>query len=148
MHADALFVGRDQNVRVLGRKQHAVIEFVRDRPRAVFQRDEIEDVVVVVERPIDFHGHAVVVPVQPFAFAAVVGDEMPGAEDEIVFGNADGVTLGGHIQRSMRNGESSGNWMIPVRKATNKEAATRSAVVPGLGTFSFGGGGYSPYLCS
>ena len=62
----------------------------------VAQRDEVEDVVVLVERPVDLDGHAPVVAVDALALVAVEGDEVPGAEDEVVLGDADGVAVRFH----------------------------------------------------
>ena len=73
-----------------------MVEAVSDGLRQPFQSDEVEQIMVVVEVAVQLDGGAVVVAVQPFALAAVVGDEVAGAEDQVVLGDADGVALGGH----------------------------------------------------
>ena len=62
----------------------SVIALVR-----LLQGDEVEDVVVLVELALDLDGGAVVVAVQPLALVALVADEVAGAEDEVVLGDAD-----------------------------------------------------------
>src|SRR5439155_10743119 len=89
------------------------------------------------QRPLDLDGGAVVVAVEAFALVAFVADEVPGAEDQVVLGDADVEAFGhgllGEIrQRGADHGTCGGKVMIPSRSATNKQAATRSAVVPGL----------------
>ena len=70
-----------------------MVELVGDGLGAVLQGDEIEDVEVVVETAFDFDGGAVVVAVQPFALVALVADEVPRAEDQVVLGDADFVVF-------------------------------------------------------
>src|SRR5213080_2751242 len=48
---------------------------------------------VLIQVSLDLDGGAVVVAVQPLALVALVADEMPRAEDEVVLADADGVTL-------------------------------------------------------
>ena len=57
----------DLDDRVLGREQHVVVEFVGDLLRPLLERDEVEDVVVLLQRPFDLDRGAVVVAVQPLA---------------------------------------------------------------------------------
>ena len=73
-----------------------MIEFIGDGLGAVLQGDEVEDVVVGVQLALDLDGGAVVVAVQPFALVALVADEVAGAEDEMVLGDADLVVFGRH----------------------------------------------------
>lgn len=73
-------------MRVLGREQDIVIELGGYRMQPIAQRDEINDVLIRVERTIDFDGYAVVVPMKAFA-DAVEGDEMRGAKDMLRFGD-------------------------------------------------------------
>ena len=47
-----------------------MVEFVGDFLGALLQGDEVEDVVVLVERALDLDGGAVVVAVQPLALVA------------------------------------------------------------------------------
>ena len=70
-------------------EEHAVIESVDDFLQAITEGDEVEDIPVFVERALDFGCHAPVVPMKSFANVSVVGDEVCGAEDEVVFGDAD-----------------------------------------------------------
>src|SRR5262249_45462925 len=53
------------------------------------QGDEIEHVLVLVEFALDLDGGAVIVAVQPLALVALVADEVPGAENQVVFRDAD-----------------------------------------------------------
>ena len=77
-----------------GRQQHPVIQLVEDRPQRPPQGDEIDDVAVLVQRPVYLGGHAVVVAVEPLADVALKRDEVPGAEDQVVAGDADPVVFG------------------------------------------------------
>jgi hypothetical protein len=70
-------------------QEHAVVEFEDEGLRQVSQGDEVEDVMVLVERAVHLDGHAPVVAVDALALVAVEGDEVPGAEDEVVLGDAD-----------------------------------------------------------
>src|SRR5262249_18721732 len=79
--------GLDLNVRVPRRQQHAGVQLVSQRPGAVFQCDEIEDVMVLVQAALDLDGGTIVMAVQPFTLVALVADEVPGAENERVLGN-------------------------------------------------------------
>src|SRR2546428_12511770 len=111
-----------------------MIEAVGDRLDVSLECDEVEQVMVLVQPADDLNGCPVIVAVEAFAGVAVVGDEVAGAEDEIVFRDADGIALGGHGGHPGGRpiGLGKGNWMIFCRRATNKLATTRSAVVPGL----------------
>ena len=75
-----------------GRQQDVVVELVGDRLQLVAEGDEVDHVLVFVERAFDFHGHAIVVAVQPLAHVAVERDEMGGAEDVLLFFEADAST--------------------------------------------------------
>src|SRR5690606_5976637 len=113
-------------VRVLEREQHLVVDLVHQPPHDPLQRDEVEDVAVLVQLALELHPRAVVVAVQRLAQAAV-GDEVPGGEDEVVLFYDDFVR--GHL------GPPWGGRAAPVdcsRKWTKSVAAVRSAVVPGL----------------
>ena len=57
-----------------------VIEGVDDFLQGVAQGDEVDDVVVLVERAVDLGVDVVVVAVNRLANVAGVGDEMGGAE--------------------------------------------------------------------
>src|SRR5262249_9174653 len=92
----------------------------------------------------DFDGGPVIVPVQLLALIAFVADEVPRTKDEMVLRNPNFETLGHCMsqcrlhapyvfrERSRDHDPGYGNGMIPSRKATNKDAAVRSAEVPGL----------------
>ncbi len=71
------------------RQHHAVVEFIGDRLGPVLERNEIEDVAVIVELALNFDGGAVVVAVQAFTLVTFVADEVAGAEDQVVLGDAD-----------------------------------------------------------
>src|SRR5262249_2150196 len=131
-----------------------MIQLVDDRLRQVLQRDEIDDVVVLVEVAFHFDGRPIVMAVDPLALVALIGDKVPRAEDEIVLGHTDLEPRrwhGGQIlvldgsgkplcRRAGRLGSSdqpdacevSGTGIVPSRSAAYKAAVTRSAVVPGL----------------
>src|SRR5262249_5326315 len=81
------------------RDEHVVVQLVGELAHDVLEGDEVEDVVVLVEWAFDLGGHAIVMAVQALALAAVVRDEMPGAKDQVVLGDADGVVLG-HLNLS------------------------------------------------
>src|SRR5262249_17912182 len=112
-------------------QEHAMVEFIDDRLGAVLQSNEVKDVVVLVQVAFDFDGGPVIVAVEPLALVAFVADKVPGTEDEMVLGNTDLESLG-HGQKSLVQRYFSGTSMISSRRATNKQAAVRSAVAPGL----------------
>src|SRR5262249_3291829 len=91
---------------------------------------EVKDVEVIVERAFDLHGRAVVVAVQPFALVALVADEVPGAENQVVLGDPD-LEAFSH-DHSACQGTEIGTFRIPLRRAANKAAVPRAAVVPGF----------------
>ena len=107
-----------------------MIELVDDLFRVLFQSDEIENVPASrIEIGLDLDGGPVVVAVEPLAAVPFIADEVAAREDEMVLRHADLESFGhgiSHVQR----GE--GNFIIPSRKAANRDAATRSALVPGL----------------
>ena len=57
----------------------------------VAERDEVDHVLVLVERASDLDRDAVIVAVQPLADIAVERDEVRGAEDVMFFFEADAV---------------------------------------------------------
>jgi hypothetical protein len=71
-----------------------VVQFVGDGLGAMLESDEVENVMVDVQVPLDLDGGAVVVAVQPLAPVPLVADEMPAAKDQVVLGDADFVALG------------------------------------------------------
>lgn len=85
MHVDEVAARRDQ---------HVVVEGIRQLAHDVLEGDEIENVIVLVERGFDFHGHAIVVAVQALTIVAAVRDEMPGTEDQVIFGDTDCKAFG------------------------------------------------------
>jgi hypothetical protein len=62
---------------VSGGQEHSMIELVGDRAGHVLERDEINDVVVLVEISFDLDRRAVVVAVQPLTAITFISDEMP-----------------------------------------------------------------------
>src|SRR5437879_9691020 len=90
----------------------------------VAKRDEVDHVLVFIQWTFHIDSQAIVMPVQPLAHIAVEGNEMRGAEDVLLFVQADAV---GHRFYHRHGGASS-----PSRRPANSAAATRSAVVPGL----------------
>src|SRR5262249_39282677 len=89
-----------QNDAVARRQHHAVIQLVGNCLGAVLQRDEVEYVIVLVQRPLDLDGDAVVVAMQALALVAFVADEVPRAEDEVVLADT-------HV-KTFRHGPRSG----------------------------------------
>lgn len=87
----------NENNGIAGRHQHVVIQLVGDRFGQPFQRDEIEDVVVGVQGAFDFDGGAIVMAVKPFAFVALITDEMPGTKDEMILRDADQESFSAHV---------------------------------------------------
>ena len=114
-----------------------VVEFVRDFLRALLEGDEVEDVVVLLEHALDFDGGAVVVAVEPLALVAAVADEVPAAEHQVVFGDADFEALGRHVYSQSLTCQRNGAEGVTLfsRSATNRQAVMRSAVVPGFSLF-------------
>ena len=101
-----------------------MIQLVRERLQLVAEGDEVDHVLIFVERTFDFDRDAVVVPVQPLAHIAIEGDEVRGAEDVLFFFEANAI--GHRIYHRHGGGKS------PSRKPAKRAAAIRSAVVPGL----------------
>src|SRR5262245_47332647 len=137
-HAHAGPLLFDVDKRIACCQQHVMIEFVCDLLGARLQGDEVEDVEVLVQWSLDLDGGAVVVPVQTLALVPRVRDEMTAAEDEVVLGDAHLVAFGTHGgfrkpgESRSEQGNGAAAFMLPSRSATNKQAVTRSAVVPGL----------------
>src|SRR5262249_8141756 len=119
------------DVRVACRQHHAMVQLVGNGLGAVLQGNEVEDVLVLIQFAFDFNGGPVIVAVQSFAPVAFLADKMAAAKDEVVFGDPDFVALG-HNGKSAVQGIAGGRVILPSRSATNKQAVTRSAVVPGL----------------
>ena len=66
-------------------QQHVVVQRVGDRLEGVTHRDEVDHILVLVERPGDFGPHAIVVAVQRLADVAVERDEVRCAEHMALF---------------------------------------------------------------
>ena len=71
------------------RQEHAVVQLVEDCPQRITQGNEIDHVIVFIQRSMHFGRYAVVVPVQPFARVCCQANEMRGAEGQVVFRNSD-----------------------------------------------------------
>ncbi len=80
----------DANLWMTSREQHPVIETVDDFLQSVAQRDEVEHVLILVERPRQFDGRPPIVTVQSFAHSAGKRNEMGRAEDQMVLGDPHG----------------------------------------------------------
>ncbi len=65
-----------------------MVELIRDRAGQVLESDEVDHVVVLVKIVLDLDRRPVVVAVETLAMVAVIGDEMPGAEDQVILGYA------------------------------------------------------------
>ena len=118
----------DANLRMLGRQQHVVIELGGDLAELRADQQKIDDELILVERPVDFGRHVIVVAVQPLARAAE-RDEMGRAEDVLGLGDANVIGLSHYGPRFLTITAQSNR---PSRSSTNSPAAMRSAVVPGL----------------
>src|SRR5262249_47723435 len=101
--------------------------------------DEVEDVKVLIEGAFDLDGDSVVVAVEPFALVPGIGNEMATAKGEVVLGDADAEAFGhGQFSRARCykyadcQGCCRGSAIVPLRRAMNKLAVTRSATAPGL----------------
>ena len=66
-----------------------MVELVGDGPGHVLESDEVDHIMIDIEVAFDLDGGPVIVAVDPLAVIAVVGDEMPGAEHQVVFGDVD-----------------------------------------------------------
>jgi len=66
-----------------------MIQRVGDLLQLVAESDEIDDVVIPVERPKHLDVHPVIVPMQPLAHVAVIRDEVGGREDVVFFSQTD-----------------------------------------------------------
>jgi len=73
-----------------------VVELADQAAGQVAQGDEVDDVMVFVERVLHLDRHPVIVAVQALAGVAVERDEVAGAEDELVLRQADRVVRGAH----------------------------------------------------
>ena len=80
----------------LGGQEHPVVELVDDPAGQVLERDEVEDVMVLVELVFHLDGRPIVMAVDSLALAAGVGDEVARAEDQVILGDTDLVTRTGH----------------------------------------------------
>ena len=116
------------NLRMRRRQQHVMIERVGDRLERVAQSDEVDDVLVLVQRSFDLRPHAVVVAVQRLADVPVVRDEVRRAEHVALFLQSHRVGFWTWSWSPAQKGGCS----KPSRSAANNPAAIRSAVVPGL----------------
>ena len=67
---------------MLGRQQHAMIQQGDDARQSIAHGDEIDHILVLVQRAKHLDGYFVVVAVQSFAQIVFQRDEMCGAEDK------------------------------------------------------------------
>jgi hypothetical protein len=56
------------------------------------ERHKIEDIGVLVERPLDSYAKAVVMPMQQLDLVAIVGHKVPGGEHQVVAADVDAVS--------------------------------------------------------
>ena len=89
-------VGRHADRRVLRGQEHPMIQLGDDAFQGVSDHQEIDHALAIVQRAEHLGGHAVGVPVQPLAHAAFQRDEVGGAENQIIVGDAN-VEIG-HVQ--------------------------------------------------
>ena len=78
----------DAKLRMLSWQQDIVIELRDDFAQLRAHEQKIDDEVILVERPVNFGRHVVIVAVQSFARAAE-RDEMGRAENVLSFGDSD-----------------------------------------------------------
>ena len=88
---DLIVDGGDADLGMFAGKQDVMVEFSDELLEGVAEEEKIDHATAGVERAGDFGGDAVVVAVEALAEVFAEGDEMRGAEDEIVFGDADVV---------------------------------------------------------
>src|SRR5262249_37186792 len=112
----------DANEPIGRRQHHAVVKFFDDGAGGVLQCDEVEDVVVFVERALDLDGSAVIMPVQALALVAFVADEMAATEDQIILRHTDLVALTHLMAASVANGK----YVIMVSEIDTSPNPTRA----------------------
>ena len=64
-----------------------MVELVGDDASHILESDEVDHVVIGIELAFDLDGRAIVMAVDSLAVIPVVRDEMPGAKDQVVFGD-------------------------------------------------------------
>ena len=75
-------------------KQDVMVEFGDELLEGITEEQKIDHAAAGVERAGNFGGDAIIVAVEALAEVFAKGDEVRGAEDEIVFGDADVVAEG------------------------------------------------------
>ena len=92
---DFVLAGGDADQRMAVWQENVVVELVGDRLQFVAEGNEVDHVLVFIQRAFDFDRGAIVVAVQPLADIAIEGDEVRGAEDMLFFFEADAVSIVG-----------------------------------------------------
>ena len=69
-----------------------MIELEDDLAEFFADEQEIDDEVIIIQRPADLGGYVIVVAVEPFALA-IERDEMSRAENVFSFGDSDVITF-------------------------------------------------------
>lgn len=111
-------VVEDVDQRVMQREQHAMIETIANKAQDFLQRDEVEDVVVVIQPALKRRGRAVVVAVQGLALIAFIRNEVTGAEDGVIL--CDSNAKIGHVRvRESAQRQTNRVWRRPSRRASS-----------------------------
>lgn len=88
---DFAVLHHDFDPRVRCRQQHSVIQLIDQLLRGISKSDEIEDVTVFIKWSGNLNGDSPIVSVQSLADVAVEGDEMSGAENQMVFRHSNSI---------------------------------------------------------
>ena len=88
-------IWRNTNQRVRRRQHHSMVKFIHQRLHRIAKPNEIDYVMIDVQRTFHLDGNPVVVAMQPLACIDVVRNKMAGTEDQKVLFDAD-VEIG-HI---------------------------------------------------
>ena len=78
---------------MLRREEHTVIESIDDLLEGISQRDEVDHIVILIQRAVQFDLDPVVMSMDPLADVAAERDEVPRTEDEVILGQSDPVTF-------------------------------------------------------
>src|SRR5262249_32960468 len=100
-------------------------EVQRDFAKRVAQGDEVNHVLILVERPGDLRRHAIIVPVQPLADVAGKRNEMRSAERQRLFLDADVIGRGHGNVSQLRARDV---WLPCLRGGLTHELKTETAL--------------------
>src|SRR5919202_1972046 len=115
---------RDQ--RVIAGQQHAVIELITDLAHQAFDRDEVEDVVILVGLTYETDRGAIVMAVQGFAQTAIIRNKVSRTEPEIILRHVD-FKLGQTATPANADQSFIDNNVGPLITATGRSFAHRTA---------------------